>query len=469
MSTDASYQNWNNNAGMNNSGVNDTLFDASHGRHVRTQVLLYNADVDINRGRVCAGVLADGSIADNKKILGSLTSGGGNPFDHCDIHEHKVSWYMNDQRYALGSDQWVENRVQIIQSITGIEIPQSVKTQEQFSDLFTPAGCPAYKHFVNRAGQPDTGVATMVAGSWDVWNNGHDVWMPGDQIVARIPYMDRELREKEAALLPSDREHPPGRNEAILEVLTFEKSHDFLKDGLTKSFRMDPNEDARKWSFTKLLPASDEALGSIERGVISLRAAFTLHTLNVISWLRLQGFMPTTGEAVPVARTFDLASFRDPSQLAKEQTNLNQLLAAQHDGKMSLGNEIKWWAAKLGLLGPATPAGFEPWDDLVDVPLGMTLYPLINAPNLQKFFSLGRFFHEDQLADSRADTRIGSGTNLVRSFNMQSHTGSLLYAQRSYGKDVFATINFAYERQRSRVVFTAMELTPPTHIGLIWN
>jgi len=374
----------------------------------------------------------------------------------------------------MASDTYVENKVRVHQNHNGMEIPHNVNTDDELDDMFTYAGLPLQPCFVNRSGECPNGVAMAVAGSLDVWNYGHDIWMPGDKITARQPHVNRQEREEERATLPFDREHHPDRDRAILEVLNFAKSHHYLIRRFTESFELQPTSlTARKWSWQRLIPGAEDAVTDRDAGVIALRTFVQSAALNTIISLRLFGILPEPGRPAPtIARSLNAADYNsDPQRELESKILTDQLEDARVvRDKTAFGEEVFYWAAKLGLLGISAPDhASNPWNNLIDSVVGLTMHPFINAPGLQEFFSYSRFFTEEQLDQSRTSGRIGASTDLVRSWNMRDKCGALLYGQRSFAKDMFFTVAKSMERQLGRCVFTAMEMTAPGHQGLTWN
>jgi hypothetical protein len=463
-STDWSYQ-------QSNSNVGPGLYDAMHGRHIKTQLIIMNADLNYNLGRDRLATVNDPDIPDNKKFSKTLGSGSGDPFDL--LLENQPAFYFDAQKHAMATSVYVEDKVRLVQSLCGMEIPHEVTTDEQLEDMFVYAGLPLYKGYVNRSGELQAGVAVAVAGSLDVWNYGHDTWMPGDHICWRAPHVDEKAREEERATLPFDRENPAARDRMIMEVLTFEKAHFFLQKTFTKSFSDEPNSvHARKYSWQRLIPGADDAVTQIESGVISTRTIVQSAALNTIIWLRLTNILPApNGQAPNIGRTLSPADYNSDDQMEIEGKTITDILEGMsEDARRVFGNEIFYWAAKLGLLGLAAPDHASmPWFNMIDSVVGMTLYPMINAPDLQRFFSYSRLFTPDQLESSRTTGRVGASADLVRSFNMSDKAGALLYGQRSFTKNLFATVGNAIERQYGKVMFDAMEMCAPQHRGLIYK
>lgn len=72
------------------------------------------------------------------------------------------------QSKTLPTDVYKENRVSLVQSLNGAEIPENIRTQEQFEDQFIYAGQPMRGWYYGKSGQPADGVAVLVAGSKNV-------------------------------------------------------------------------------------------------------------------------------------------------------------------------------------------------------------------------------------------------------------------------------------------------------------
>jgi len=77
MSHTGSYADWSHQA--SNASIGPGLYEAMHGRHIRVQIIQYNADLNYNLGRDRAETIGDKEIPDNKKMGKVLTSGSGDP------------------------------------------------------------------------------------------------------------------------------------------------------------------------------------------------------------------------------------------------------------------------------------------------------------------------------------------------------------------------------------------------------
>ncbi len=307
-----------------------------------------------------------------------------------------------------------------------------------------------------------------------MWNYGTDTWYPGDKICWRMPSIDRTKREEERMKLPSDREHHPLRDRAILEVLNFAKAHNFLRDGLTKSF-----DDSKRgvYSFLRIVPGSDDELSSIERAIVAIRTAFQLNMFNTIVMLMTYGIDPSR---IPGRATNPLAYENYNANAGLESLDLDPILKKRpnyaggdrESGKLlppvedmsaeeakQFSNGLLYWSAKIGLAGYSLEEHNRPWYNFINLVLGLTFRPLLLDPKMNNYFSLARFFTED--ARRGAVVRRARVGDISNAYDLRNPVGSSLFVQTSAMNDMFATAGYVSEKQHGRVVGTSLSTTGP--------
>jgi len=291
-----------------------------------------------------------------------------------------------------------------------------------------------------------------------------------------MPSINTEEREREQDALPDDREHHKLRTRAIVEVLNYEKSHNFLRAALTKSFETNRSST---YSFLRTVPGADDTLSSADRAVIAIRSALQLHSWNTIAVMLIYGLDPSR---VPGGGTGSLEPANYNANIGLEQLDFNDgvlkkvpvdrgngandspAIVMSDSETIKLGNKLKYWAGKWGLLGRSAPEHVRPFQNLIDVTLGLTLRPLLNVREMQNYFSLTRLFPSQMVQGSTVRSANGVTTN----FRLDHEVGSLLYAQNAFARDLFAVVGSAVEHQMNRVMCTSLSMTPPGRWGDTW-
>jgi hypothetical protein len=319
----------------------------------------------------------------------------------------------------------------------------------------------------------------MVAGSKNCYNYGHDTWFPGDRLTWRMPSINSKTREEERKRLPLNREHPPMRDRAIIEVLSFEKAHHFLREALTLSFDTTPEKAASHYSFTRLVPGADDHLGGVDRSIIALRNFLQLHSFHTIAVMLAYGLSPdrVPGEGV---QPFDPSNYNaNPGLEALDLTKiLKKVVPARgDDGRVDVSalrdmssneldvfsNKLLYWAGKFGLLGSSVPEYIKPAMHLVNQTIGLTMRPWLLNQAVHDYFSILRFFPDSK--KQGVSVRSRNPNDLSRSYNLRVQVGALAHCQSSLAKDFSASIGYAIEKRQARVMFTSLNLTAPGDFG----
>ncbi len=260
------------------------------------------------------------------------------------------------------------------------------------------------------------------------------------------------------------------RDQAILEVLTFEKSANFLRDDLTRSFAVSRRN---KNSFMRIVPGSDDSVSAKERAVISLRTFVQTVQFSTIAWLVVCGIDPSKlpghadGTAMNYAnfnRNAALESKRLDQLLGKKQTfDANTGIATQEavmteEQHKRLSQVLLAWQAKCGLAGPSAPEECQPWHEFINAVAGLSLRPLLLDQKMHDYFSMHRLFNADAVRGAVVrSTRLGE---LSTPYDLRnSQLGALLYVQSSAAKGLFATMGEAAERVLSRQVGISLSTT----------
>lgn len=401
---------------------------------------------------------------------GTLNVPGGTPHSLLDIKRYRPVFHHKDAGRTSGYEEYAASNTAVFQALNGLPVDSRFGNGQNFNKTaFTRQWrCPGLSmtdYNFDLPEQTPSGVAVLISGAADTFNNGPDTWFIGDRLIFQAPELDRERQAAEREIVT----HNPGEHRERIEFIIRPAKHVELtlwfEDAMTRFFL--ENAPRSTFSVDKLidpLAEGDDGANRAATGFYTFVRQVMLATVMSLLTARVDPSLPGVTWANGRPTEQGLAAY-NAVRTRLEKDAIQHIsdagdVAAQQTFLADLSPVLKTWMHLLGLVPTNAMIQAMPESGVLqDQILLMSCPGVVQLKEVYEYFNWSRIIPDVERYHAFEPQR-GQLIGIPQRPNTNNIWGALLYTSRASVRATLRGYKDSVLDQLNMYVGTANEITP---------